>query len=59
MREQYETARQQSLGDYPIFMATAENIGYNATGKPIADNDFPLITRELTRFIEAIEEGRI
>ncbi len=59
MREQYETARRQSLDDYPIFMAIAENIGYNATGKPIAENDFPFITQELTRFIEAIEKGKI
>ena len=47
----------KQLTDYPIFMAIAENIGYDATGKEISQNDLPDITRELQRFIEAIEKG--
>ena len=44
--------------DYPIFMAIAEEIGYDATGKPTTTNDLDYISEELARFIEAIEQGR-
>jgi type I restriction enzyme M protein len=43
--------------DYPIFMAIAEDIGYDATGKPTGNNELEVIGKELTRFIEAIENG--
>ncbi|MFN3851676.1 MAG: N-6 DNA methylase [Spirosomataceae bacterium] len=33
LTELYETQKQSRLNDYPIFMAIAENIGYDATGK--------------------------
>ncbi len=33
MEEAYLQARRKELPDYPIFMAIAENIGYDATGK--------------------------
>ena len=33
LNELYETEKQRQLPDYPIFMAIAENIGYDATGK--------------------------
>lgn len=60
-REQLESdlqaAKQSQFPDYPIFMAIAEYIGYDATGKNIAQNDLPEITQELKRFIEAIEAG--
>jgi type I restriction enzyme M protein len=39
-------------------MAIAENIGYDATGKTIPQNDLPEITEELRRFIDAIETGQ-
>lgn len=54
---QYLERKQQQLADYPILMAMAENIGYDATGKTIAENDLIEIGTELTRFIEAIENG--
>lgn len=52
---QYTEAKQTALPDYPIFMAIAKHIGYDATGKPIAENDLDAITAELRRFITAIE----
>lgn len=58
LTEQYAEEKQKALGDYPIFMAIAEFIGYDATGKAIPQNDLPEITAELSRFIEAIETGQ-
>jgi type I restriction-modification system DNA methylase subunit len=58
LEESYQAEKQTKLLDYPIFMAIAENIGYDATGKTIPQNDFPEITTELSRFIEAIETGQ-
>lgn len=52
--EQYK----QLLNDYPIFMAIAEDIGYDATGKETKKNELPAISKELAKFINAIEEGR-
>lgn len=56
--EAYAQRKQAALQNYPIFMAIAENIGYDATGKAIAQNDLPDITAELKRFIESIEKGK-
>jgi len=44
--------------DYPIFMAIAEDIGYDATGKPTNNNELDFIGQELARFIESIESGK-
>lgn len=46
-----------TLPDYPVFMAIADKIGYDATGKEIPQNDLKDIGTELARFIEAIETG--
>jgi type I restriction enzyme M protein len=58
MLDQFAEEKKTSLDDYPIFMTIAENIGYDATGKTIPYNDIPEITVELSRFIEAIENGQ-
>lgn len=58
LEELYQSEKQAKLANYPIFMAIAENIGYDATGKEIPQNDLPEITVELSRFIEAIETRR-
>jgi len=57
--EQYLEQKQQLLDDYPIFMAIAEDIGYDATGKPTNNNELDLIGSELARFIVAIEKGEV
>lgn len=43
--------------DYDIFMAIAEDIGYDATGKPTGNNELEHIGAELSRFIAQIERG--
>jgi len=44
------------LDDYPIFMAIAEDIGYDATGRPTATNELETVAGELARFLEHIEK---
>lgn len=39
-------------------MAIAEDIGYDATGKETKRNELPAISKELAKFINAIEEGK-
>jgi type I restriction enzyme M protein len=59
LAEQYTEEKQQVLDDYPIFMAIAEDIGYDATGKPTSTNELDFISQELARFIELIERGEV
>ncbi|MGI4751270.1 MAG: restriction endonuclease subunit M [Janthinobacterium lividum] len=53
--EEYTIERQKKLPDYSIFMAIAEDIGYDATGKKTNKNDLDSIGEELSRFINQIE----
>lgn len=46
----------EQLDDYPIFMAIAETIGYDATGRPTATNELETVANELARFVEHIEK---
>jgi type I restriction-modification system DNA methylase subunit/restriction endonuclease S subunit len=55
--EEYITEKQRLFNDYEIFMAIAEDIGYDATGKATNNNELDLIGEELTRFINSIERG--
>ena len=57
LNEQSLEDNQKSLEDYDIFMAIAEDIGYDAAGKPTNDNELDIIGTELAHFIEAIERG--
>ena len=52
--EEYRKSKQQQLHDYPIFMAIAEEIGYDATGKKTATNELELIGEELKKFIATL-----
>ena len=58
MTAQYETAQKSALSDYPIFMAIAEDIGYDATGRPTGKNELPFIGEKLAEFIKGIENGQ-
>ena len=49
--EEYQQTKQSELPDYPIFMAIAEEIGYDATGKKTANNELNVIGKELKKFI--------
>ncbi len=42
LEERYQAGKQRELSDYPIFMAIADNIGYDAAGK----NTYRTISRE-------------
>ena len=59
LKGQYLEQKQKTLDDYPILMAIAEDIGYDATGKPTNNNELDFIGNELARFIEAIEKGEV
>ena len=54
LTEQYQQAKQNKLPDYPIFMAIAEEIGYDATGKKTATNELDVIDEELKKFIATL-----
>lgn len=55
--EDYLARKRTQLPDYPIFMAIAEHIGYDATGKDTAINELDTISSELARFIEGVNNG--
>lgn len=54
LTEKYQKTKQQQLPDYPIFMAIAEEIGYDATGKKTATNELDFIGEELKKFIATL-----
>lgn len=58
LSESYLEQYKQALADYPIFMAIAEDIGYDATGKETGKNELLEISKELAKFIKAIENGK-
>jgi type I restriction-modification system DNA methylase subunit len=49
--EAYETALQNSQVDYEVFMAIAEDIGYDATGKSTKVNDLDEISNRFVKFL--------
>lgn len=54
LTDAYQRAKQKELIDYPIFMAIAENIGYDATGKKTTTNELDIIGKELRKFINTL-----
>ena len=46
--------KQEALPDYPIFMAIAEDIGYDATGRETGNNELDPIGQKLIEFITHI-----
>lgn len=53
--DQYQSEKQKQLDDYEIFMAIAEDIGYDATGKSTGNNELEVIGKELSKFIKNIQ----
>ena len=49
-----EKKREEEIGDYKIFMAHADHIGYDATGKP-DKNEFSQILKEYRKFRHELE----
>lgn len=54
LSENYLQSKQKELPDYPIFMAIAEEIGYDATGKKTGNNELDVIGEELKKFIATL-----
>ncbi len=54
LADKYQQAKQKELVDYPIFMAIAEQIGYDATGKKTSINELDVIGEELKKFMETL-----
>lgn len=48
-----KNAEGDNLDNYPIFMAIAEHIGYDATGRKIPQNDLDVIVKEYHKFTSA------
>jgi len=57
VNDAYKLSKEEALKayDYDIFMAIAEDIGYDATGKETKNNELDYIGKKLGRFIESIE----
>ena len=56
LTERYFAEKQSKLDDYPIFMAIAEDIGYDATGRSTNNNELIEIGKELSKFIAHINK---
>ncbi len=59
LTEKYFTAKQTILDDYPIFMAIADDIGYDATGRETQNNELTEIGKELSKFIAHIDKTKL
>lgn len=57
LNDEYASLVKDRLNNYPIFMAIADNIGYDATGRETGNNELEPIAEELYKFIEAINNG--
>lgn len=56
LQEAYTEEVKRQTRNYPIFMAIAEDIGYDAVGKTTNNNELILISEELSRFIESVNK---
>jgi type I restriction enzyme M protein len=59
LTEKYFLEKQKTLDDYPIFMAIAEDIGYDATGRQTGKNELNEISKELSKFITHINKSEL
>ena len=58
LSDTYEDKYKNSLNNYPVFMAIAEEIGYDAVGRETGRNELPDISKELAAFILEVEADR-
>lgn len=54
LEERFTEMYKTEMMDYPIFMAIAEQIGYDATGKETSVNELDMIGNELKKFIATL-----
>ena len=59
LNNHYIELKQKELPDYSIFMAIADDIGYDATGKETNNNELDVIEKELSLFIKEVENDSI
>jgi type I restriction enzyme M protein len=57
LNDQFLAEVKAKVSDYEIYMAIAEDIGYDATGRPTANNELEAVAADLSRFIAYIEAG--
>lgn len=57
LNDEFLTEVKAKVADYEIFMAIAQDIGYDATGRPTGANELDTVSRELSQFIRHIESG--
>jgi len=55
LQDEYLLALSKVVTNYPIFMAQAENVGYDAAGKKTGINDLETVSVELGNFIKEIK----
>ena len=55
--EIFEEQRGRVLPEYEIFMAIAEDIGYDSSGRSTMTNELEPIAEELSQFIQAVDKG--
>lgn len=58
LQDEYLTTLSKQVTNYPIFMATAENVGYDAAGKKTGVNDLEIVGVVLENFINEIKSGK-
>ncbi|RCR66403.1 restriction endonuclease subunit M [Larkinella punicea] len=58
LQDEYQAELARDVANYPIFMAIAEQIGYDATGRKTGVNELDTIAEELKGFIADIDSGR-
>jgi type I restriction enzyme M protein len=59
LEDAFLIAKRNQLPDYPIFMAIAEDIGYDAAGKNTGNNELEVIGIQLARFINEVNHGGV
>lgn len=57
LNDKYLAEVKAEVADYEIYMAIAEDVGYDATGRPTAVNELEAVAADLSRFIAHIEAG--
>ncbi len=58
LNDEYLAKVREKAANYPIFMAIAEEIGYDATGRETKRNELIEIGAQLKEFIRAVVEGK-
>lgn len=57
LEAEFAELRKNASRNYKVFMAIAEDIGYDATGRQTQNNELDLISESLKTFIEDVERG--